>query len=111
MTAKLGTISAPLVALIAVAGIATLIGLVVLIALLLDVPKRKERKNNRGILSVEEMRKKSTERDDDAEKGGVEVAVTVLPTVKSMNSLYQGSEDTLVPTVPEKCRCKRSRKG
>ncbi|KAI0616504.1 hypothetical protein TUN199_11505 [Pyrenophora tritici-repentis] len=86
MTAKIGSLSAGLVALIAVAAVAALIGLVVLTAVLLDVPKRKQRKNNTGILSVEEMEKKSLEIDS-AEKGGVEVAVTILPSVKSSSEV------------------------
>ncbi|KAE8837241.1 hypothetical protein PTNB73_08144 [Pyrenophora teres f. teres] len=110
MTATIGALSAGLVSLIAVAGVAALIGLVVLVALLLDVPKRKQRKNNKGILSAEEMAKKSLEVDN-AEKGGVEVAVTILPSVKSGNSRYQSSEATRVPTPPAKCQCKHPRKG
>ena len=110
MTATFAGLSAGVVALIAVGGIAGLIGLVVLIAVLLDVPKRKKRKNNKGIMSAEEMEKKSTEIDD-AEKGGVEVAVTILPSVKSANSRYQSSEATRVPTPPAPCKCKHPRKG
>lgn len=109
----IGGISAGLVALIVVAGIAALIGFVVLIAVLLDVPKRKQRKNNKGILSAEEMAKKSLEIDE-AEKGGVEKAVTILPSVKSVksaNSRYQSSETTRVPTPPAECHCKHPRKG
>lgn len=116
MTAKIGGISAGLIALIVVGGIAALMGFVVLIAVLLDVPKRKQRKNNKGILSAEEMAKKSLDIDE-AEKGGVEVAVTILPSVKSVksaksaNSRYQSSETTRVPTPPAECHCKHPRKG
>ena len=84
------------VALIAVGGIAGLIALLVVIAIALDIPNRRKRKNNKSLMSAEEMEKKSVDLDRE-EKGVVQIKTTEAPST-SHNSLSQSSQATRTPS-------------
>ncbi|CAN9113213.1 unnamed protein product [Alternaria alternata] len=56
---KLGGLSTSIVAVIAVGGVAGLLALIVVAAIIMDIPKRMKKKKNTGIMAAEEMEKKS----------------------------------------------------
>jgi hypothetical protein len=97
---RIGGLSTSVIAGIAVGGVAGLIGLVVIIAMLLDLPKRMKEKKNKHIMAAEEMEKKSIDIDD-LEKGAVK---------QSTNKISTGSQSPTTsthvdrPASPE-CQC------
>lgn len=84
------------VALIAVGGVAGLIALLVVIAIALDMPNRRKRKNNKSLMSAEEMEKKSVDFDDE-ERGVVQIKTTEAPST-SPNSPSQSSQALRTPS-------------
>ncbi|RAR16225.1 hypothetical protein DDE83_000351 [Stemphylium lycopersici] len=96
MSGSIRGISTMVVALIAVGGVAGLIALLVVIAIALDMPNRRKRKNNKSLMSAEEMEKKSVDFDDE-ERGVVQIKTTEAPST-SPNSPSQSSQALRTPS-------------
>ena len=96
-----GGLSTSVVAAIAVAGCFGLIALVVVVAVLMDLPKRKQRKAHTGIMSHEESEKKSLEINE-VGKGNMKVSIMEL-SIETQSSRYQSTQANR-PASPE-CQC------
>jgi hypothetical protein len=95
----LGGIPTMALASIAIGGVLGLLGLMVLAATLMDLPNRRKRKNNKGILSAEEMERESIEIDA-AEKSIIEVTLTRAPSI-SQSSSPQDTHTSRMPSLPD----------
>lgn len=95
MTAKLGGLSASVIAAIAAGGIFGLLALIIITAVILDLPKRMKRKQNTGIM--EDSGRKSPDITE-VEKGSVDVSTTEVSTTS-----YSSMQPTR-PASPE-CTC------
>jgi hypothetical protein len=96
----IGGLSTSVVAIIAVGGVAGLLALIVVTALILDIPKRMKQKKNTGLMAAEEMEKKSMEIED-TEKAPTKQSSRAI-SVRSP-SLYS-SMHIVRPASPE-CQC------
>ncbi|KAH9877379.1 hypothetical protein IAQ61_002744 [Plenodomus lingam] len=80
MSTSMGALPTMVVAAIAVGGIFGLCGLVVVIAVLLDWPNRKQRRQNKGIM--EELREERQAGNVDVEKGKADVTEAEVSSTK-----------------------------
>ncbi|USP73878.1 hypothetical protein yc1106_01152 [Curvularia clavata] len=77
-TDSIGGISLMVLAIIVVGGIIGVLSLIIIAAIIWDLPNRKKRKENTGILSVEEM--------ELSEKCDIAVTVTRAPSISQSSS-------------------------
>ncbi|KAF1842435.1 uncharacterized protein K460DRAFT_370401 [Cucurbitaria berberidis CBS 394.84] len=99
MTAKIGGLSASVIAAIAAGGIFGLLAITIILAVLCDIPKRMKRRKHTGIM--EPSGKKSLEISE-VEKGSVDASVTEVPSTNSSTN-YSSVQPTR-PASPE-CHC------
>jgi hypothetical protein len=102
MTAHVGGLSVSVIAVIAAAGIFGLLGAIVIIAVIIDIPKRLKRKQHQGIM--EPSGKRSLEISE-AEKGSVNVSANEVSSQNSTTN-YSGMRPTR-PASPD-CHCEHS---
>ncbi|KAH7380712.1 hypothetical protein BKA66DRAFT_442251 [Pyrenochaeta sp. MPI-SDFR-AT-0127] len=95
MTAKIGGLSASVIAAIAAGGVFGLLAIIIIAALILDFPKRMQRRKETGIMEV--SGKKSPDITE-VEKGSVDVSATEVSTTS-----YSSMRPTR-PASPE-CTC------
>ncbi|KAG9192298.1 hypothetical protein G6011_11032 [Alternaria panax] len=104
---KIGGLSTSIIAVIAVGGVAGLLALIVITAVIMDIPKRLRQKENTGIMAAEEMEKKSMDIDkkpmgiDEMEKGTLKVSITET----SMRSPSQYSSTQVDRSPSPECQC------
>ncbi|KAB2105804.1 hypothetical protein AG0111_0g5641 [Alternaria gaisen] len=104
---KLGGLSTSIVAVIAVGGVAGLLALIVVAAIIMDIPKRMKKKKNTGIMVAEEMEKKSMDieekslRINEMGKGAPKVSTTRT----SMRSPSQYSSTQVDRSTSPECQC------
>ncbi|KAH9871838.1 hypothetical protein J1614_006095 [Plenodomus biglobosus] len=98
MTTTMGGLSTSVVAVIAAGGIFGLLALIVITAVILDLPKRMKRRQNKGIM--EETGRESPTGIMDAEKGPMKICeAEVQSTNTSTHHL------NMRPTRPESPEC------
>lgn len=96
MTAKVGGLSASIIALIAVGGVAGLLAILVLTAVIFDIPKRLRRKQNKTLMDEDE-------KDVDVEEKGP-ITVTEAEVLSTKASTNFSSIRPARPASPE-CQC------
>ena len=99
MTAKIGHLSSSVIAAIVAGGIFGLLAVIIIVAVILDSPKRRKRAQHKGIM--EPSGKRSLEIE--AEKGSVEVSVTEVSSSTNASTNYSSMRPTR-PASPE-CVC------
>ncbi|KAF2852420.1 hypothetical protein T440DRAFT_506797 [Plenodomus tracheiphilus IPT5] len=100
MTASLGGLSTSIIAVIAAGGIFGLLALIIITAVLLDMPKRLKRRQNKGIM--EETGRASPASITDAEKGTIKVSETEVQSTNA--STHHSSLRPTRPVSPD-CQC------
>ena len=90
---SIGGISLMALAIIVVGGIIGVLTLMIVAAVIWDLPNRKKRKENKGIMSIEEM--------EPPEKCGIQVTVTRAQSI-SESSSSQSSHVSQTPSIPNR---------